>query len=73
MKAVHNNKCYICLEPSAFNTDKELLQLEGIKLYTIDEKGDPIQYIPSQKDKDLFFSINETDNPIIKICTLKEL
>lgn len=73
MKAVHNNKCYICLEPSAFNTDKELLQLEGIKLYTIDEKGDPIQYIPSQKDKDLVFSINETDNPIIQICTLKEL
>lgn len=64
------NRCYYVIDPSEFYSYKKNIE-EGLKLYTIDRNCKEKEYLPSQKDMELLNSIQDGDNPIIQVCTLK--
>lgn len=70
---IQGDKCYFITNPSNYESYKENIEKKGEKFYVYyDEDYKKKEYIPSQKDRDLLYSIHDGDNPIIQICTIKE-
>lgn len=71
LSMIKDNKCYFIIPPSYFDRYKRGIE-KGVEFYTVDKNFNPKVYVPSQKDRDLVHSIQDGDNPIIQVCTLKD-
>lgn len=73
LATIQGDKCYFIINPSNFESYKENVEKKGEKFYVYyDEDYKKKEYIPSQKDRDLLYSIHDGDNPIIQVCTIKD-
>lgn len=69
-KTVKNNKCYYIMDSSKFTRLKERLEKNN-GVCRVVRNGEAQDVTPTQAEMDLLYSINDGDNPVIQICTLK--
>ena len=72
LSTIKDKKCYFVIDSSDFDFYKENIDKTGFEFYTVDIINKPKEYFPSRRERELLSSINEGDNPIIQVCTLKD-